>query len=96
MTTGYKWKSEQERSVLNAGGMITCKYTCALCGITEQRVVVPARLGEDVSAWLRMVMTPALINDHKKRSPDCHPTEFESVWIPIPEGTEKIGGPVIQ
>lgn len=97
MTTGFDQRpKESDLPLLNAGGMITCKYTCGLCGITKQDVGVPARFGEEVTVWLRVMMTPALVRDHQKRSPDCHPTEFDSVWIPIPDGTKKIGGPVVQ
>lgn len=81
--------------MLLAGGMIACKYTCADCGIKKQDVYVHARCGERVVDWFRNVMTPALVADHRMRSPDCHPTEFEQVLIPIPSGTEKIGGPVV-
>lgn len=83
------------KSVLSAGGMIACQYTCADCGIRKQEVYVHARCGEDVVEWFRNVMTPALVSDHSMRSPDCHPTEFEQVLVPIPPGTEKIGGPVV-
>ena len=85
----------ESRPVLNAGGFIVCKYTCGLCEINEQPVSVPARTGEDVIEWVRLMMTPALMRDHLQRSPDCHPKEFESVMIPIPPGIKKIGGPVI-
>lgn len=82
-------------SVLNAGGFITCTYTCGVCDVVDQGVSVVARTGEDVLIWLRMAMTPALMRDHRGRSPECRATAFKNVMIPIPPGTEKIGGPVI-
>ncbi len=92
---GKKPTMTGEPSVLLAGGMICCKYTCGSCEIKEQDVYIPTRQGEDVVQWFRLVMTPYLMRDHLRRSPECHPTEFKSVMVPIPPGTEKIGGPVI-
>lgn len=73
---------------------ITVLYTCNKCGLTDQPVTVPQRQSEtDVAAWVKGF---ALLCawDHSKLSPHCHPETFTNIKIPIPDGTQYIGGPV--
>jgi hypothetical protein len=72
---------------------IQCKYSCRKCGIHRQVVTVPAREDEDVVEWLEKVAAPALSADHDRRSPACRITSLDEVMIPVPAGTEKLGGP---
>jgi len=70
---------------------IQCKYSCDLCGIKRQIVTVAARQEEDVTTWMDKLCIPALVEDHRQRSPNCQPKSFTEVMIPITDDTEKIG-----
>lgn len=77
---------------------ITCKYSCVECGLHRVEVEVPARSddpAEDAVTWLEKIATPALVRDHERRSPNCHPKTFSEVMIPV-TGVDKIGGVAIQ
>lgn len=72
-------------------------YSCGACGIIKAEVAVRYRQpDEDVVVWVRDVMTPALGADHFQRSPHCHPETLSEVHIPMPDGTQIVGGPVVQ
>ena len=73
---------------------IKIKYSCCLCGILRQEVEVIARTDENVVEWLQGIATPAMMSDHALRSPECHPTKFSEVMIPI-TGVDKVGGPAL-
>ncbi len=72
---------------------IRVKYSCDQCGLRRVEVDVPARTTEDVRDWtdqtVRLVM-----RDHDRRSPRCHPKELSQLMIPMPDGVDRIGGPV--
>jgi hypothetical protein len=72
---------------------ISCFYTCAECRTVRQHVDVPERdpATHDIIAWLQQVAVPALVADHKARSPRCTPREFAEVGIPVPPGTDNVG-----
>ncbi len=72
---------------------IECKYSCKHCGIYRQAVQVPVRQTEDVITWMNTACVPLLGADHDRRSPFCRITELTEVMIPVPPGTDKIGGP---
>ena len=72
--------------------VIQCKYTCSRCGIYQQIVTVPAREDEDVVTWLNEVAAAGISADHSRRSPQCTSRTMDELLIPVPEGTEKIGG----
>lgn len=77
--------------------MIGILYSCELCGLHKVEAQVRYReSSEDVIAWMKRVVEPALGTDHALRSPHCHPEELQNVMIPMPPGTEWIGGPVKQ
>lgn len=73
------------------GVTIRVMYSCAFCGLDKATVDVPARGVEEVCAWMDNTLTPALVENHKARSPDCQPPSLSAVWIPI-TGASKIGG----
>jgi hypothetical protein len=71
-------------------------YSCPLCGIVKAKVKVNARVeGQDIMDWMTNVCVMALAADHEKRSPNCHPTHFGDIMIPI-AGSQIIGGPSVQ
>ncbi len=77
--------------------MLGIRYSCSLCGIEKAEVKVRFReSSEDVVAWMEQIVTPALVTDHAVRSPHCRPDSLSNVMIPVPSGTEWLGGPVRQ
>lgn len=64
-------------------------YTCNACGLRKIAVPVPARGAEDVVEWVRNVMTPSLVADHRRRSFLCRPQTLSEVWIPA--NGERVG-----
>jgi hypothetical protein len=75
--------------------LIDCMYSCTLCGIVKAHVNVRARELENVLEWTENVLTPALVKDHDRRSPHCHPKSFSEVYIPM-TGAKMVGGPCEQ
>jgi len=72
-------------------------YSCSLCGINKREVKVRFRSpNEDVIEWMKGVVEPSLGEDHAAHSPDCHPESLQNVMIPVPPGTQEVGGPVQQ
>jgi len=71
---------------------IGCLYSCNVCGIKDAEVQVPARGAEDVIAWMNGTLTPHLVADHEQRSPGCRPQSLSQVKIPMPAGTDRVGG----
>lgn len=74
---------------------VAIRYSCDECGLKRVSVDVPARTGEDVKMWFEAILTPALVADHQKRSPHCHPKELSEVLIPM-TGTDRVGGAPVQ
>lgn len=74
--------------------MIEVFYSCPDCGLHRVRCEVPARGEEDVIVWMNVTIVH-IGADHRRRSPDCHPTELHDVMIPM-TGANKIGGPAVQ
>lgn len=75
--------------------LVRLMYSCPPCGLKRVGCEVPARqAGEDVLAWLGMVMT-AISADHRRRSPACGSDRVFDLMIPM-TGTDRIGGPVVQ
>lgn len=66
--------------------MITAKYTCKQCGLTEVEIQVPARQSpnSDVKDWVEGVVGQSVRRDHHRRSPDCTCGKVD-LWIPIPK-----------
>ena len=73
---------------------IECTYSCEVCGLDDVPVKVPARGEEDVVDWMRKVCTPALYRDHHFRCPECTSQMLKNLMIPMPVGTDRIGGAV--
>lgn len=72
--------------------MIPCVYTCGSCGVVDAVVDVAERdPARDVVAWFREVLTPALVADHRRRSPLCRATSLAEVRVPVPAQTEHVG-----
>lgn len=71
---------------------IIVKYSCYECMLKNIEVSVPARENEDVRIWMDNTIH-YIANDHKKRSPQCHPKQLHDLMIPI-SNTDRIGGPV--
>lgn len=73
---------------------IGCKYSCPLCGLTRIEVAVPIRAADvDVVAWMEGSLIVALSNDHRERSPHCHPDELRDIMVPT-DGRDYVGGPI--
>lgn len=73
---------------------IELKYTCSLCGLRRVPVEVEERGdGQALGDWMRDVVTPALVADHRRRSMLCLPKEFAEVMIPMPDDGVPIGKP---
>jgi len=72
---------------------ISVLYSCHKCGLKDVKVQVPIREpNEDVKSW--MDTTAILLgDDHNAKNPHCFLTELSEVKIPIPVGTEMLGGP---
>lgn len=74
--------------------MLEVLYTCHLCGLKDQPVKIPYRSPtEDIRVWMDH-LTQRLGLDHATRSPGCDPEQLHDVKIPMPAGTQYIGGPV--
>lgn len=59
-------------------------YTCRQCGLELVACDVRERKAdEDVAVWLREIVTPALRDDHDKRSPVCMASKISELRIPI-------------
>lgn len=70
------------------------KYSC-VCGIEKAAVAVPFRTAkENAVEYVRDVVAPLLVEDHKRRSPKCRPTSFKEVWIPINKENAVVGEPI--
>lgn len=72
--------------------IITVIWTCEQCGIIEAQLPVRARRkNEDILVWMeRLQNTLGMI--HHQRSPHCTATELTQLKIPLPPGTNRIGG----
>lgn len=74
--------------------MIGVIYTCDPCGVKDVEVQVRNRdSGEEVAAWMEEVKR-CLSIDHESRSPHCGAQTMTYAKIPMPVGTQFIGGPV--
>lgn len=71
---------------------LTVLYSCAECGLTNQAVVVPARLdgSSNVAVWMRNTGNMAHA-DHKMRSPACKTRTLDKLALPMPEGVRWVG-----
>lgn len=77
--------------------MIGIRYSCAMCGLADVEVKLPYRASEqDVVAWMKGIVEPAVCADHAERSPGCQPEDLQNIKIPMPVGTQWVGGPVAQ
>lgn len=67
--------------------MITCHFTCLICGHTFSPFEVRDRdYGEMVSDWQFEKMLPALLGTHQTRSPGCTGQDL-MVMVPDWAGT---------
>ncbi len=82
-----------EDSCQHRPAMITCKYSCHLCGLKKIEINVKAREAEDLMEWMA-ILGAVLSADHNTRSPHCHPEKLADVMIPI-AGANKVGGPML-
>jgi hypothetical protein len=74
---------------------ITVMYSCPECALTKVSCIVPAREEEDVLVWMDETIR-LVAADHDRRSPRCHPKTLKDLYIPMPPGTDRIGGPTRQ
>lgn len=73
---------------------IRALYSCNGCGLKNIAVDVPARVDEDVVAW--MDGTVQLLSvDHRRRAPLCTARSMQEIKIPI-QGADRVGGPALQ
>lgn len=71
------------------------KYKCR-CDANERNVDVPDRVaGSDLERWMNCVYA-CLGYDHTARSPYCQHEKTEYIKIPMPDGTEELGKPVVK
>lgn len=70
---------------------IQCFYSCPKCGLQKVAVDVRARQAEGLADWWDTLLL-ALADDHRRRSPGCHPKTLTNVMIPM-TGTEQVGKP---
>lgn len=65
---------------------ITVKYSCAICGITDREVEVPARESpdEDVKHYVEQVIGEKVGFDHMVKSPECFASVMKQLQIPLP------------
>lgn len=76
--------------------MIGIVYSCDGCGLKDAVVELPYRESEeDVVTWLQTKVGAAVGQDHARRSPKCR-SETCDLRIPMPPGTQWVGGPVQQ
>jgi hypothetical protein len=73
---------------------ITVLYSCPACGLADMPVPVPARTDEDVLKWMDATVR-ACCDDHRRRSPECRPTELYDLKIPM-TGADRVGGAPVQ
>jgi hypothetical protein len=70
-------------------------YTCALCGLFDAPVEVPARGDvpgdDDVLVWMRHAIDLVAANHHE-RSPFCQPDTLTNIKIPVAHA-DRLGGP---
>lgn len=66
---------------------ITVKYSCAICGIHNREVEVPARESpdEDVKHYVEQVIGEKIGFDHMSHSPECFASVMKDLWIPLPK-----------
>lgn len=68
-------------------------YTCVGCGVEKAPLHVRARLGEDLMTWMDATMY-VVHDDHRDRSPHCQ-SQHVDLMIPVPPGTERVGGTAV-
>lgn len=56
-------------------------YSCAVCGITRQKLELKAREGQDVEHWMQQVAVPAAARDHRDRQPFCISTQLSELYV---------------
>ena len=67
---------------------VQIQYSCAVCGLTDASVNVPERVIDNVIHWFEHIAMPRVMEDHRKRSPDCKPKSLTNIKMPIaPDGT---------
>jgi len=77
------------------GEHLIVKYSCYTCGLKDVEVPVPYRQSEQiVTDWMEKVVIALLGQDHMVRSPFCTTQRLQDLKIPVPDGTQFIGGPV--
>lgn len=70
---------------------VELKYTCGLCGLHRVACkAVPRGEDQGVTDWVENVAIAAIIADHKRRSPDCHPRKLDEIMIPV-SGVDRVG-----
>lgn len=73
---------------------IIVRYSCTLCALIDASLTVQARTSEeDIKQWMDKLIVQ-LSDDHRRRSPGCHPKQLHNVKIPM-DGAAWIGGPPI-
>lgn len=74
---------------------ITIYYSCPECDVTRRALRVPTR-GDDepLKVWME-VTSRHMQADHHRQSPNCQPTFFTDIMIPM-TGADKVGGAPVQ
>lgn len=72
---------------------IKVQYSCDACGIENREVSIRYRESDEpILAWMEIVIA-SLGFDHHSQSPHCHPELLSRIKIPVPDGSQQIGGP---
>ena len=64
--------------------MITVKYSCKRCGLSDRECIVPARESphDDVKEYVETVVAVCVGEDHARTSPACASTLMSKLMIP--------------
>lgn len=77
-------------------GYIGISYVCGLCSDERQWLAVPERgPGMDIRVWMAIVAS-LVKSHHTLTSAVCPAQTIAEVAIPMPSGTQVIGGPRVQ
>ncbi len=68
--------------------MLTCKFSCSVCGLKDVEVQVPAREDPDkmtVVEWMDRVVVRHVMRAHLQLSLLCQATHLTELKIPFPK-----------
>lgn len=76
--------------------MARCFYTCSMCPLKDVPVeVAPRDRQYNVVQWMKKIVVPALMADHKMRAPRCRAKSFADIKVPIEAAQILVGDETI-